>query len=498
MSSTNFTYFLSTILIVFIILYFYIRNRFSYWNRRKVSYIKPTFPYGNLAGIGRVHASHIVKKLYDHCKGHDILVGIYLFFQPAIILLDPEMIMNVMIRDFNYFHDRGVYYNERDDPLSANLFSFEGHKWKSMNNKLARSFTSDKMSMMFKTVLKISNTMQANLERGSRQCDIIDVKDISARYTIDVIGAIAFGIDCKSIQNPNSEFRLQVDKLYEPSVYRTIKTFVSTTFRSYAQTFRLKVFNDESTKFFMDTVGEIVAARQLDNRTENDDFMQLLVDLHNIGEGEGLPTMAEVAAQAVSFFTSGYQTSSTTMALCLYELGRNPAVQNRLRNEIDEYDENDLTYEQLNKFKYLDTVISETLRLYPAFGVIQRRADRDYDVENTNYIIEKGTTVIIPVYAMHMDPNHFKNPEKFDPDRFNDRNKIKFHPYAYLPYGEGPRQCIGMQFGQMLIKLGLIKFLKKYKISHCERTAKNPLELEPNSVVPLLKEGFLLKIDKLS
>uniref|UniRef100_T1H4Z5 Cytochrome P450 n=1 Tax=Megaselia scalaris TaxID=36166 RepID=T1H4Z5_MEGSC len=98
----------------------------------------------------------------------------------------------------------------------------------------------------------------------------------------------------------------------------------------------------------------------------------------------------------------------------------------------------------------------------------------DYKVPNTKYVIEKGVMVMIPIDSIHHDENIYPNPEKFDPDRFTEENMKTRHPMTWLPFGDGPRNCIGLRFGKMQAKIGLISLLSKFKFSVCPETENPP------------------------
>lgn len=92
---------------------------------------------------------------------------------------------------------------------------------------------------------------------------------------------------------------------------------------------------------------------------------------------------------------------------------------------------------------YLDMVISETLRKYPPLAFLDRRASADYKVPGSNVVLKKGTPVYIPMLGLHMDPQYFPEPEKYNPERFNEENRAQIPSCVYFPFGEGPRTCIG-------------------------------------------------------
>lgn len=128
-----------------------------------------------------------------------------------------------------------------------------------------------------------------------------------------------------------------------------------------------------------------------------------------------------------------------------YELIRNPDIQKKLQEEIDEVHQRlngkELTYEELQKMKYLDQVVSETLRMWPPAPVVDRLCVKDYTLEydDKKIEIEAGRNFYLLIYGIHHDERYFPNPEKFDPERFSDENKDKINRDAYMPFGVGPR-----------------------------------------------------------
>lgn len=133
------------------------------------------------------------------------------------------------------------------------------------------------------------------------------------------------------------------------------------------------------------------------------------------------------------------------MTFVAYELIRNPDIQKKLQNEIDDMNESlngkALTYEDIQKMKYMDQVVSECLRMHPPAPIVDRSCAKDFELEydGRKLLIEKGRNFYIPIYAIHRNPKYFPDPDKFDPERFNDENKSKINRDAYMPFGVGPR-----------------------------------------------------------
>lgn len=144
---------------------------------------------------------------------------------------------------------------------------------------------------------------------------------------------------------------------------------------------------------------------------------------------------------------------------------------------------------------FLNT-FSETLRKYPPVGIIGRECTKDYKVPNTDAIIEEGTRIFISVLGLHRDEEYYPDSNKFDPERFTEENKAKRHPYTYLPFGEGPRICIGLRFGVMQAKTGLALILSKFKVLPVEGESYD-MEYDPKTFVLAKKGSVLLNALKL-
>lgn len=352
-------------------IYFYLKHVFGYWERHGIKYVEPHLIFGNIKGMGFVeHQSAVNAKLYNQLKGTNVIAGVYNFIKPNVMAIDPEFIKKVMVKDFNYFHDRGVFFNIKDDPLSGHLFNIEGPEWKSLRSKLSPTFTSGKMKMMFGAVLKVADEFKSYMDDriGSKGGDI-EIKDVLARFTTDVIGTCAFGIECNSLRNPDSLFREMGRRTFEMSALEQIRLMFTANFRDISRKMGLKFTKDDVTEFFMSAVKDTVAYREKNNVQRND-FINLLIQIKNSnkmnsasGKGEIVDTLSleEMAAQCFVFFLGGFETSSTVMTFCLYELALNTTLQEKTREEIrkvlSKHDDK-ITYDATMESSYLDQVIN--------------------------------------------------------------------------------------------------------------------------------------------
>lgn len=136
--------------------------------------------------------------------------------------------------------------------------------------------------------------------------------------------------------------------------------------------------------------------------------------------------------------------------------------------------------------------------MYPPIAVLNRIAKHDYKVPGTNHVIEKDTTVVIPNFAIQRDPQYYPNPDKFDPNRFDGDEVQTRNPLAWLPFGTGPRNRIGLRFGMMQARIGLVTLLKHFEISLSTTTKPHPIEFSGNSFILSPKDEVFLKIAKLN
>ncbi|XP_065080034.1 probable cytochrome P450 6a14 [Ochlerotatus camptorhynchus] len=499
------TLLLTTFVCLSALAYYFLRRQQQQWSRLGVpAAANPHLLFGNVRGIFKQeHSCTILQRLYWEFKGRGLkLGGIMNFFQPAILVMDPEISKSILVKDFQKFHDRGMFVDPVGDPLSASLFSLEGAAWKAMRQKMSPTFTSGKMKYMFGAVLNVAERMRDFLAENCHREDI-ELKNMLQRFTIDVIGNVAFGVECDSIRNPSSEFRLMGLKANRFDPVRFLKFFIGGSYKRFSKMVKLKVIDDDVEKFFTDLARNTVHYRE-ENGVKRNDFMNLLMEINNKGKlsneansgGEGI-TLNEIAAQCFVFFTAGFETSSTTINFCLYELAANPDVQERLRQEIEESiakDGGEVTYETLHSMDYLDRVVSETLRKYSPVDNLFRMSNSPYTPEGLKFTIPPGTLFQIPIHSMHHDPGYFPSPERFDPDRFLPDVVKSRHPYAYLPFGEGPRVCIGMRFGLMQTKIGLVTLLRNFRFSPRANTP-DQLRFDTKTFVLTAQTGMYLKID---
>lgn len=348
-------------------LFVYLWRHMHYWQNMGIPCEEPHLLMGNMVGARtKISFNEVFQRYYKKFRGSGPFVGFYSFTRPVAFILEPFLVKLILIKEFSNFTDRGFFSNPKDDPLSGRLVLLDGHKWKSMRNKLSSTFTSGKIKFMFPTVVKVCQEFIDVFGDMTEKSSIVEVKELLARFTTDVIGTCAFGIECSSLKDPEAEFRVMGRQSLSKFRHGTFGMAFLTSFPNLARRLHMKMTPDHIEEFFLRIVKETVDFREKNNIRRND-FMDQLIDLKNnrlmkteTGESTSL-TIEEVTAQAYVFFNAGFETSSTTMGFALYELAQNEDIQQRLRDECNAVlaeNNGELTYEVLQKMIYLNQVIA--------------------------------------------------------------------------------------------------------------------------------------------
>lgn len=449
---------LVTVCTLFGVIYAYFKWTFKYWERRGVPSPPAFFPAGHIGSVLRSECNfgQLFTRHYYFLRGIGARFGGgYIFVNKVVVLADLELAKCVLQKDFGHFMNHGGFVDEETDPLAAHLFSIEDEKWKLLREKLTPTFTSGKMKMMFHTMAKCSEDLVTLLEETK---DEVNIKEAVGRFTTDIIMSAAFGIEANCLKDAESVYRKYGRMANETDYKQMLKQMCQAILpRKLLHAINFKLTNVEVEEFFMDVVKKTVDYREKNNVIRKD-FMHLLLQLKNLGHlseedritsGKSTETgltLSQLAAQAFVFFIAGFETSSTAMSFALYEIALHPQVQGKLRAEINkilkEHD-GELSYDAIMSMKYLDKVVHETLRKYPPLPILFRNCNKDYTIPDTDVVIKEGMGVMIPILGIQHDHEYFPNPEVFDPERFSEEGKASRPNFTWLPFGEGPRVCIG-------------------------------------------------------
>jgi len=318
----------------------------------------------------------------------------------------------------------------------------------------------------------------ATLESNSSSVDsmkVVQIDDLCTSFTLDVIGKTMFSVDFESMLSGHPfaiNFQTYMELAYQHAVNPMSRLLHPTS-----------NFNrSRAAKYLHSFVDQIIANRiSLRNSTSAQgkgakDLLDLLLDAQDPASGVGL-TSEEVKDQAITFV-------SHTLAFAIALIATHPHVGARIRQELDEVLGDGKTvdkYEQAAKLPYLTAVIKETLRMYPIVPELNRVLSEDTNIGG--YDVPKGTRVLLGIIALHYNPQVWKNPTSFDPERFlqNEDNDVAGF-FAHTPFGYGRRSCIGQNFAMLELRMALAALVRRFDFALLPLTSisvKQTITLKP-------------------
>lgn len=337
--------------LILINLYYFMRQ---YWQCRKIPFPFGRFPIGNISQE-KNKALQYADFYRNYGNDHPIIGFNNMFLSPSLLISDLNLIRNVLIKHFEYFQNRGMFYNEKNDPLSVILGTMDHDDWKPLRSKLTPAFTSAKMKKMISTILAEYKLVDSLNEIIRTDEAVVDIRAIYGQFLTDVIAKEAIGIQWDTLNVSNAKFQEIMKKSREPYLQSSWNLW-ATAHPELSRFLRIRKHHKDVIDFFIDIIHRIVEYRER-NDIKCNDFMNALIELKRNGD----LTMNQITALVYDLLSAGNADISSTLAYCLYELSleKNKAIQVNARNEIQSVlkDHNDDLYEALGQMTYSEKVI---------------------------------------------------------------------------------------------------------------------------------------------
>ncbi|KAF5289833.1 hypothetical protein FQR65_LT11719 [Abscondita terminalis] len=370
-------------LIVLFSCYCAISKKFDYWKERGVPHAAFSKLFGNVSESIRLKKS-LGQIYYEIYKAYPNLryVGIYKLRQPALLIRDPELIKNVLITDFSYFHDNDAEVDKENDYLmSKNPFLSKGTDWKINRGQLAPSLTSNKIKTVFPLMETVCQNFINYLDDPNVNNERINSKTFCEKYTMDVAALSVLGLEANSFKSINTDYLSNIKKIVSPGVLMSIKFTLLKVMPIMAKFLKIKYIPDDAAIYFKNIIKSTLHFRQENNIIRND-FLNTMQELKD-KLGPTKFTVDDITAHCLSFFIDGFETSSIVLSFALYDLGANVEQQDILRKKIEnsvKYENNKITYESIYEITHLDNVLNESMRLHSPALFLSRRCTKAYQL----------------------------------------------------------------------------------------------------------------------
>ncbi|XP_065215027.1 cytochrome P450 6a8-like [Planococcus citri] len=483
------------VLLLLAIFWLYLRSSYQYFKKRNIPYLEPHWLLGNANDLilGRKSILEFQRCIYKATKPTKLL-GTFMFQKPTLYVSELEWIKLMLGRDSAHFFDRGLKIAYDDEPLTMNLFHLEGERYKIARNKVLPAFTLNGVLILFPLLLESAINLQHYLGQVAKTTEDINLREVMSRYAAEVIGKCAFGLKKGPLTGNNDKFYHMSKRIFMPRLRTIIKLILPHLPKFITELFDIKMVASDIAEYFSEIIYDELKHRRQQNKRPTD-FLSYMMDVQDKDNEECtdiMPITDElIAALCFMLFLAGYENSTVVLCAAIFELGRNPEVQEKLYQEIHSTcgdDLSNLTMNKLKKMPYLHKVVCETLRLYPPATAMVRECTADYQIPGTEIFIEKGLQVVIPFCAMNVDPEYFPTELSYDPENFSEKAIQSRSRYAFLPFGEGPRACGGRKLGMIQMKVGLSALVLKYQFFPSPKM-KLPVTFEKRAFIMSIEGG---------
>nr|XP_015929387.2 cytochrome P450 4C1-like [Parasteatoda tepidariorum] len=400
-----------------------------------------------------------------------------------VVFFKPETVEVVL--SSNVTIDKSNEYDLLHPWLGTGLLTSTGKKWRYRRKLLTPTFHFRILEDFVPVFFNQSHTLVSRLRKLEKD-SWTDIVPLITSCTLDIIWETAMGVRINVQSGGCKEYVQAIHEIGDIFLFRILRPWLYPDFifkitPSGRQFFKnVDVIHRFTRKVIREKKSEMVENNQLLKHLDviaNDSpsntkcrkaFLELLLE-HHIKDPSF--TEEDIREEVDTFMFEGHDTTAMAISWALYFVGLDKHVQEKIHEELDGIfegdNERDIDRDDLMRMKYLECVIKETLRLHPSVPFIGREVRESFKV--LDYEVEKGSVCFIFPFMLHRDPESFPDPEKFDPKRFFPENITGRHPYAYVPFSAGPRNCIGQKFALMEEKTVLANIFRNFEI-----TSKDP------------------------
>lgn len=330
--------FLFIVLGLVLIIYLYLTWNFDYWSKRGVPSAKAKVLLGNLPNsmLGKEHFSSDFDKLYGWVEENFVIkldryqykfsefkpvapfVGIIQVRSPRLLIFQPELVKDVLIRKFKHFHDNefGDTIDKKADPLFArNPFFLQGEEWKEKRAEISPAFSPSRLKALFPVIVDVQGRMVKYIKEKSSAADGFDARELCAQFSTDVVANAIFGVDGESFTKENPEIREMGRRLLSQRATFIFKMFLVSAMPILKRFINMKFTTEEIENFFVDLVEQALKYREK-NKIQREDFLNFLLQLQKKRDIKSI----DMTAHTITFLTDGFDTSSIAMSHALYEV----------------------------------------------------------------------------------------------------------------------------------------------------------------------------------
>lgn len=383
----------------------------------------------------------------------------------GLMTVEPEIIQQILQRQHRNFEKSELQTKKMGYYLGKGLLTNTGSDWLRQRRLIQPGFHRDRLQNLIHLMMSVIKETSDEIEQES-QSGSIPVYDKMLRLSFHIIAKTLFSQHIPD--NELNELSDSVSIVQEFIIKQLRLPFLAPWFVVSGDVKKHKNIVDRMRAQLLSYVDH----RRSTPGTTND-LLDMLLDARYEDNGEAMSD-EQLIDEILILFAAGHETSANALSWVFYLLSQHPAAVEKIREESAAFFDQEITLSSLKDLSYTTRVIQETMRLYPPAWITDRIALDDCTLDGKKF--SKGETAVIFIYGLHHNPKFWDNPEAFDPDRFLPENSKDRAAYAYLPFGGGPRLCIGNSFSMMEMQLAVAYLVQHFDF---ELENKSPVELWP-------------------
>ncbi|KAK7097471.1 hypothetical protein V1264_004445 [Littorina saxatilis] len=447
---------------------------------------EPRFIIGNMGQMTK-KGFHACFKEWE--KEYGKVYGVYRAKQPSIVIHDPDMLREIMVKQFAAFPNRQSSKIADVKPWRSTLQFLMDDHWRHVRNTLSPGFSTGKLKHMLPVIQRCCRNLVKHVQQKAEKGEDVDTKVLSNAFSMDVTAGTGFGMEVCCLQNPEEPFGVVANQILYPPQWVFTLHFLFPFLSPVLHTLGISIAPKKPIQYMFDIISAAIKERRQDNK-DYKDHLQTLVDAQRqktddtpvdpeIDHRDDLKTSStwnrkgltedEIYANSLNFLLAGYENTASGIAFLLYNLAGSPHCLRKLQDEVDAaLGKDEVDYRVVSDMPYLEMCLNETLRLYPPGLMLDRTCIADTEIKTLH--VPKGMLITIPVYSVHTDPTNWPDPLKFDPERHTSEARATRHPFSFMPFGIGPRNCIGMRMSQLEVKMAVACIVQKFSPFLCEQS----------------------------
>ncbi|XP_059178827.1 cytochrome P450 3A28-like [Physella acuta] len=469
----------------------YIKSHYTVFTKLGIPGPKPTFLFGNALAFANKFPMDVFK---DWTKEYGHVYGFYEGLRPSVVVSCPDMAHKILVKHFNQFSVRPVINPFKHEHQELSLQNVSGQLWKRQRQAVSAGLTARCARQMYPTINHVTNQLMTWFEGAiERSPNGFYIDDIMERYSLDWFAQASLGYHSDAMTNENNVLLRYMRASHQSmspdnaigglaKLFPILSTWLKPFDKHHREMSRLQTrdvtrfirsiqenISDFKTSSCDNIIHSLLTKRVASANSNND------LDPPRETKNKSVLQETEIVGEVSGLLGGGVGPIAAALTLCIYNLAVYEEEQMRLREEVEAVtsSKNEVTMDELCQLTVMDRYINETLRLYPVAPGVSRECVEDCTINNVTFT--KGMVVRVMMSTINSREDIFPEPSRFNPDRFiiseDDEGATDTSlPQAWMPFGLGPRMCVGQRLALLVLKLALARLLQEFTITVSHKT----------------------------